>query len=103
MHLLKVCINLFLLILVPLNIVSQTYSVRKFSTSNGLLSNSINDCNFDKNGFLWIATQAGLSRFDGRKFKNHTSNNFEGIRSNRFKVIYKLKNGKRRTRRRRHG
>jgi len=93
MHLLKVCINLFLLILVPLNIVSQTYSVRKFSTSNGLLSNSINDCNFDKNGFLWIATQAGLSRFDGRKFKNHTSNNFEGIRSNRFKVIYKLKNG----------
>jgi hypothetical protein len=93
MHLLKVCINLFLLILVPLNIVSQTISVRKFSTSDGLLSNSINDCNFDKNGFLWIATQASLSRFDGRMFKNHTSNNFEGIKSNRFKVIYKLKNG----------
>lgn len=93
MHYLTVCTNLFLMILVPLNIVPQTYSVRKFSTSNGLLSNSINDCNFDKNGFLWIATQAGLSRFDGRKFKNYTSNNFKGIKSNRFKAIFKLSNG----------
>ena len=28
----------------------------------------------DKNGFLWIATHNGLSRFDGLKFKNYTHN-----------------------------
>lgn len=93
MHILTSCTFLFLMILVPLNIVSQTYSVRKFTTSNGLLSNSINDCNYDKNGFLWIATQAGLSRFDGRKFKNYTSNSNTDIKSNRFKTIYKQSNG----------
>jgi uncharacterized membrane-anchored protein YhcB (DUF1043 family) len=93
MRILTSCTNLFLMVLVPLNIVSQSYSVRKFTTTHGLLSNSINDCNYDNNGFLWIATQAGLSRFDGRKFKNFTSNTNLNIKSNRFKAIFRQSNG----------
>ena len=86
-------ITIFLFISCPLQTISQSHTINKFTTSNGLLSNSINDCNYDKNGFLWIATQAGLSRFDGQKFVNYTTNNYKEIKSNRFKCIYKLNSG----------
>jgi signal transduction histidine kinase/ligand-binding sensor domain-containing protein/CheY-like chemotaxis protein len=41
-----------------------------YSTKNGLSSNNIQDIIEDENGFLWLATQKGLSRFDSDKFKN---------------------------------
>ena len=36
-----------------------------FNTGNGLVSNSVNDLSIDKtSGYLWVATNAGLSRMD---------------------------------------
>nr|WP_250885612.1 two-component regulator propeller domain-containing protein [Shewanella jiangmenensis] len=34
--------------------------------------NTVNDLLTDKQGYLWVATQAGLNRFDGKKFKVYT-------------------------------
>ena len=50
----------------PPNFRFVTYSVK-----DGLANNYVNDCVRDKRGFLWIATQNGLSRFDGVNFKNY--------------------------------
>ena len=45
------------------------YSVQHFTDENGLPQNSINDLLFDKDGFLWLASQVGLVRFSGTTFK----------------------------------
>ncbi|WP_416308226.1 EAL domain-containing protein [Neptunicella sp. SCSIO 80796] len=45
-----------------------------FSTSDGLAQNIISDIVEDQQGFLWLATEGGLSRFDGYEFKSYLSN-----------------------------
>ncbi len=45
------------------------YAVQHFTDENGLPQNSINDLLFDKDGYLWLASQVGLVRFDGSSFK----------------------------------
>src|SRR5258708_37857839 len=48
---------------------SNGYSVQHFTDENGLPQNSINDLLFDKDGYLWLASQVGLVRFNGSSFK----------------------------------
>ena len=45
------------------------YFVRRWLVSEGLPHNIGRQVIQDKQGFLWVATQAGLARFDGREFK----------------------------------
>ncbi|MFN6039123.1 MAG: two-component regulator propeller domain-containing protein, partial [Bacteroidota bacterium] len=46
------------------------YNFKKYSTKNGLSNTNVKYLLQSKNGFIWMATQAGgLSRFDGREFK----------------------------------
>ena len=50
---------------------AQSYSeVRTFTMADGLPSNHIYDLVEDNDGFLWIATDNGVARFDGKYFKN---------------------------------
>src|SRR5258708_17380797 len=49
--------------------VVNGYSVQHFTDENGLPQNSINDLLFDKDGYLWLASQVGLVRFNGSAFK----------------------------------
>ena len=69
-------------VLILINIVIYTYScvvvygnttknslaLEKYTTLNGLSDNHINDLYKDKNGFVWIATDFGVTRFDGVHF-----------------------------------
>ncbi|MCF7673782.1 MAG: hypothetical protein K9N23_00190 [Akkermansiaceae bacterium] len=48
---------------------SQGYLNRFWQTSDGMPSNSVNDIGKDRDGFLWIATGAGVARFDGLRFE----------------------------------
>ena len=58
---------LFVLVVISNDIISQT---RKFfSTDNGLSNSLINQIYQDKRGFVWIATEYGLNRFDGIQFE----------------------------------
>lgn len=41
-----------------------------YRTDNGLVGNCVNDLAVDSAGFLWAATDCGLSRFDGAVFRN---------------------------------
>lgn len=42
-----------------------------YNSLDGLCSNQVNDIVQDKQGFIWIATENGLSRFDGYSFINY--------------------------------
>jgi ligand-binding sensor domain-containing protein len=56
------------------NTFSQKISFQRLSTENGLSNNLIYDIIQDKYGFLWIATDDGLNRYDGYEFKIFRNN-----------------------------
>lgn len=63
---------------------SQNVVFEKITTVEGLSQNDVNDIFQDKNGFLWIATNDGLNRYDGYNFKTFSLKPYsaEGISSN---------------------
>jgi len=65
----------------------NNYDIKQYSSENGLPQNSATGLLLDKNNFLWITTQNGLVRFDGRRFRIYDKANTPAIRSNRFSVI----------------
>jgi len=64
--------------------VSGTESIFKnYTVSDGLITKSVTGFIQDHDGFLWIATTNGVSRFDGYEFRNFNSfdseeSNFQG-------------------------
>ncbi len=46
----------------------------QFDVENGLSSNWVRDIAQDKQGYMWLATSDGLSRFDGYGFKTYQNN-----------------------------
>lgn len=50
---------------------ANTNKYKYFKSEKGLVSAYVNNIIQDNNGFLWIGTQDGLSRFDGISFKNY--------------------------------
>jgi ligand-binding sensor domain-containing protein/serine phosphatase RsbU (regulator of sigma subunit) len=58
---------------VHLNSLGQRYDLVIHATETGLAGNQVNDITQDSLGLLWIATDHGVSRFDGITFKNFTA------------------------------
>jgi ligand-binding sensor domain-containing protein/two-component sensor histidine kinase len=56
----------------------QTFSYQKFTVKDGLPHSNIFRIYQDKKGFLWLATDYGLSRYDGTQFVNFRSNHSYG-------------------------
>jgi ligand-binding sensor domain-containing protein len=52
---------------------SQDYSYINYDTRDGLAGSLVYDAIQDKEGFMWFATENGLSRFDGKDFKTFTT------------------------------
>ncbi|MHA4808929.1 ligand-binding sensor domain-containing protein [Flavitalea flava] len=63
------------------------YSVINYNSDKGLPQNSINDMAFDRNGFLWMTTEMGIVRFDGRNFREYNMGNSPTLLSNRCFLI----------------
>lgn len=66
--------------------------IKTFTEKNGLSSNQIYDITQDRRGFLWIATENGVSRFDGVRFYNYSVSH--GLPSNDVIQIFTDKNGR---------
>ena len=49
----------------------------QYTIEDGLPQSVVETIYQDKEGFLWIATQDGISRFDGYDFENFFSNPFD--------------------------
>lgn len=63
------------------------YSVINYNSDNGLPQNSINDMVFDRNGFLWLSTEMGVVRFDGKNFREYNTENTPVLPTNRCALI----------------
>ncbi|MDO9039273.1 MAG: two-component regulator propeller domain-containing protein [Lutibacter sp.] len=66
---------------------AQIPGLTQFTTNNGLPSNTIYDIVQDENGFIWFATDYGVSKFDGLTFKNFTVT--DGLPGNEILAFYK--------------
>ena len=66
---------------------AQIPGLTQFTTNNGLPSNTIYDIVQDEDGFIWFATDYGISKFDGLTFKNFTIN--DGIPDNEILLLFK--------------
>lgn len=66
-----------------------------YSSLEGLPHNSISDIHQDRDGFVWICTWYGLSRFDGYRFKNFLTlpGDSSPVSHNRFLGIDEDPNG----------
>lgn len=48
---------------------ANNYPFRRLEVADGLSNNSVNAIHKDLDGFIWLATAAGLNRFDGYNFR----------------------------------
>lgn len=69
-----------------------TNTYEHFSVKDGLPSQSVYAVLQDRNGFLWISTDAGVSRFDGRHFVNYTTK--DGLGDNEILDLYEDRKGR---------
>ena len=73
----------------------KNFHASYYTTENGLPSNGIKGLQWDEqSGFLWIATEAGVSRFNGLAFTNFTMENTPFIEAERMLFMVKNNKGK---------
>lgn len=65
---------------------------RNYTVKDGLPSNEVYDVLQDDEGYMWFATDKGVSRFDGNKFENFSSR--DGLTDNVVFQLYKDDVGK---------
>ncbi len=54
---------------------AQLYNFKAYTTKNGLANSNVNAIYQSSQGYIWFSTQGGgISRFDGKEFKNFTKN-----------------------------
>jgi len=72
-------IKIFLLVLFILSVKlqAQTYNFNHYSLKDGLIQSNVNDILQDKKGYLWFATDGGLSKFNGQTFTNYST--YDGL------------------------
>ena len=66
--------------------ISQTTNYTSFTTEDGLASNEVYAIHEDAQGYIWFATNRGVSRYDGYEFINYTTK--DGLVENLTKRIF---------------
>lgn len=82
---------LFFLIF-AMSALSQHYNYVQFTTKDGLPGMTVYDICQDRDGFIWCATDNGLARFDGKRFKTFTIE--EGLPDNDVLTVLSDKKGR---------
>lgn len=75
-----------------LNVEAQYLNYTNFTTKDGLVSNKVYSILEDKNGFVWISTDQGVSRYDGVTFTNFSAK--DGLPDNEIIGLYEDKSGR---------
>ncbi len=68
------------------------YRLQHFDNSSGLPQNSVNAIASDRLGYIWLATESGLVRYDGRHFQIHVPS-IQTTINHRFFHIFNGHNG----------
>ncbi|MGE5383605.1 MAG: two-component regulator propeller domain-containing protein, partial [Omnitrophica WOR_2 bacterium] len=91
MHPLKL-LTIILFLLLSSDLFGQHPALRQYSVDDGLPSSEIYHIFQDSKGYIWLASNMGVSRFDGRLFKNFDVQN--GLPENTVFEIYEDETGK---------
>lgn len=75
------CFILALLLSEPL-FATRRLNFTNYRAEQGLSSNYVCELTSDSHGFLWIATDYGLNRFDGAVFRNYLTENYNSLNRN---------------------
>ncbi len=74
---------------------ASPYHIRQYGTEDGLPSNGIKGLQWDKQTrFLWIATEAGIVRYNGMTFKSYTAEDNPHISNERILFLVRNNAGK---------
>ena len=65
---------LSVMLLMTVSLFPQKFTVKRYTSNEGLPHNNVRELLSDSSGYLWIATWDGLSRYDGYEFKNYHHN-----------------------------
>ncbi len=68
----RFCIYLIIILCSPLLCMGQQPGYVHYSVRSGLAGSTVYHICQDKEGFIWMGTNAGLSRYDGTRFVNFT-------------------------------
>lgn len=74
-HVYKTIISFLALLLFPFLIQAQTYPFTNYGVQDGLAQSNVSAIAQDKDGYFWLASESGISKFDGRNFVNFTTEN----------------------------
>lgn len=85
-------VTLFLFLISIAKSFGQQLSYKNYSVKEGLPSSVVYDLLQDSNGFIWFATEAGVSKFDGTSFHNYTT--ADGLSDNDVLSIYEDSKGR---------
>ena len=88
MHVKKIIQSFVLLF--PLLFSAQTYHFSNYGVKDGLAQSNVSGIVQDSAGFYWLATDGGVSRFDGKNFINYTTE--DGLADNNVSAIFLDKN-----------
>jgi hypothetical protein len=83
---------IFLCCCISLQAISQEFSYVHYDEKDGLPSSTIYDVTQDADGFVWFATENGLTRFDGVQFKTFSTD--DGLPDNSILRIHADKTGR---------
>ncbi|RZM22590.1 MAG: hypothetical protein EOO88_28935, partial [Pedobacter sp.] len=66
------------------------YLFRHITKANGLVNNAVKAMLQDKQGYLWIGTQTGLQRYDGKRFKTYLADvrNTDALQSDWVSALF---------------
>lgn len=85
------CLTFF--VLVYSEISGQLYPYHNYTIKEGLPSNNIYSIKQDSKGYIWMNTDRGVARYDGKDFKIYTIS--EGLMSNdNFSMLFDSKENK---------
>ena len=85
---------LLALVMAPLPLCAVRYlNFANYRTMNGLAGNCVNDMAVDSSGFLWVATDCGLNRFDGAVFRDFYAVNNRTASNNSVLHVTAVKGG----------
>ena len=65
---------------------AQQYNVKSYTVEDGLPQSQVNDICQDRQGYLWVGTYSGLSRYNGIEFQNYFVD--DGLPDNNVRELY---------------
>lgn len=79
-------------LLSTIQVQAQRFYFDNYSVQEGLAASKVYDLLQDSAGYVWIGTEAGISRFDGANFENFTAN--DSLAPNGVKAIAQDQHGR---------